>query len=469
MRFFEITLAIILALQFLLPLFMKGQSLISLSLTLFGILAIHLGIEGDRWQMIPLYSITIVLLAQWTYHLIKRKSNPTTPLKASRLRAGIGLTLSIISILPPILLPIPSTPTGPYKVGTLSMVLVDDNRYEIYSETPNQPRKLMVQLWYPAEVSKKAKVTTWMDDIDILGPAIAKYLELPSFFLDHIKYARAHSYLQAPLSNDFSKYPVLLFSHGWNGFRAQNTYQVEELASHGYIVIAPDHTFGAVASVFPDGTVAYNNPQALPTGTDIPDEDFQNTADVLGQQWAGDLSFILDYLGNFEDNIGSGITSNRLDFDRIGAFGHSTGGGAVIQFCGQDTRCKVIMGMDPYLDPVSSQLLESGLDIPVLGLFSEAWIKRGGRNEDQFTLLQTHTSNDVFKYWIKGTTHFDFSDLPAFSPLAHTLGLKGSINGPRALRIINDYTLDFFNHYLKESEVELLNESQKVYPEVISY
>lgn len=36
--------------------------------------------------------------------------------------------------------------------------------------------------------------------------------------------------------------PVLVFSHGYSGVRWQSSFFMEHLASHGYIVVAPDHT-----------------------------------------------------------------------------------------------------------------------------------------------------------------------------------------------------------------------------------
>jgi len=36
--------------------------------------------------------------------------------------------------------------------------------------------------------------------------------------------------------------PVLLFSHGYGGIRWQSIEITEHLATHGYIVVAPDHT-----------------------------------------------------------------------------------------------------------------------------------------------------------------------------------------------------------------------------------
>ena len=40
--------------------------------------------------------------------------------------------------------------------------------------------------------------------------------------------------------------PVLVFSHGNSGIRWQSPFFVEHLATHGYVVAAPDHTFNTV-------------------------------------------------------------------------------------------------------------------------------------------------------------------------------------------------------------------------------
>jgi alpha-beta hydrolase superfamily lysophospholipase len=49
---------------------------------------------------------------------------------------------------------------------------------------------------------------------------------------------------------------VLLFLEGATGFRQMNTFQVEELVSHGYVVAAIDQPGAAAAVVFPDGRQA---------------------------------------------------------------------------------------------------------------------------------------------------------------------------------------------------------------------
>ena len=81
------------------------------------------------------------------------------------------------------------------------------------------------------------------------------------------------------LAQCFDSWPVLVFSHGWDGMRYQNTVQMEALASNGYVVFAPEHAYGAVISVYPDGTKTYNKPGALPKG--VSDEEYQQAAIYL--------------------------------------------------------------------------------------------------------------------------------------------------------------------------------------------
>ena len=65
---------------------------------------------------------------------------------------------------------------------------------------------------------------------------------------------------------------------------------MEELASQGYVVVAPNHTYGAVLTVFPDDRVIFGL-------TEPPDDLPVTTAGRMGiRQWAADKQFILDQL-----------------------------------------------------------------------------------------------------------------------------------------------------------------------------
>ena len=49
--------------------------------------------------------------------------------------------------------------------------------------------------------------------------------------------------------------PVVLYSPGLHSDRSLGTVLIEELASHGYLVVAIDHTYDADQVEFPDGRV----------------------------------------------------------------------------------------------------------------------------------------------------------------------------------------------------------------------
>ena len=47
------------------------------------------------------------------------------------------------------------------------------------------------------------------------------------------------------MADDEPSYPVLIFLEGLGAFRQMSTFQVEELVSHGYIVVAIDQPYTA--------------------------------------------------------------------------------------------------------------------------------------------------------------------------------------------------------------------------------
>lgn len=187
----------------------------------------------------------------------------------------------------------------------------------------------------------------------------------------------------------------------------------------------------------------------------------------MGNQWAGDLSYILDNLENLGPNHPGGLLANHLDFTRVGVLGHSTGGGAAIQFCGSDERCQIALGMDPYMDPVSDQIQNQGLEQPYMAMFSKSWARENDRNNTVFNNFFSKGSGDGYHFYIEDTEHYDFTDMPAFSPLAPYLGLKGTLDGEQVSKIVNTYSLAFFDRYLKGETSVILDLPSAEFPEMI--
>ena len=431
--------------------------------TAFLVVLLHLAMEGYRWQMILVYVLTLFFT---TLAFFAGDIKPPVSYLTFRLAQGGALGLLAVSTALPILLPVPliPTPSGPYQAGTLIYELTDNSRREIYSGK-DEARRFMIQVWYPSETSSSDERAPWMADAKIFAPAIAAYINMPSFFLDHLALVKMPAYQESKVAKSTGPYPVILFSHGWNGFNAQNTSQALELASHGYIVIGIQHTYGAVISVFPDGTVAKNNPSALPEGA--PTEEYETAAHILSDQWAGDLGYTLDFM-QLQNNDSTGPFNDLLDLNLVGVYGHSTDGGAAIQFCGTDTRCKSLLGMDPFMRPVSYEVIDNGITQPSFFMFSQRWKDDvGSRNNELFNLFYPGVKEPLGVISIDGTAHYDFSDLPLLSPLAPQLGLKGPINGKRVTTIVNDYLLSFFDMTLKgESSTSLFESQSQKYEEV---
>jgi hypothetical protein len=88
------------------------------------------------------------------------------------------------------------------------------------------------------------------------------------------------------------------------------------------------------------------------------------------------------------------------------------------------------------------------------------------RNNELFSGFRTHIPATDAVMFIEGTAHYDFSDIPALTPLAPMLKLKGPINGERVQKIITTYVVAFFDDQFKGIATPLLNAESSDFPEV---
>lgn len=196
--------------------------------------------------------------------------------------------------------------------------------------------------------------------------------------------AVGHHLRAAPLATNQVRLPVLLYSHGLPGSRCHVSQMAEELASHGYVVVAPDH-HDCWASEFPDGRYLTGN-------------------------WSGDnagrfhdFEFLLDELARLDAS--DPVFAGRLDLDRLGVFGVSFGG-MVAEMCRRDDRLKCAA----LLDATNFQLPSAGLQKPLLAINApgSAFLTE---NESLFNKAVRNAT------WlqISGAQHLTFAD-PAWGP-----------------------------------------------------
>lgn len=477
MRTFETVEAIIVVLAVFLPVltgFRLRRGL--MSILLFAATFAQWVIEGYRWQIIILHIVAISLGIGdllWEERRVKG-------LRRFR-RAILGIPGVLIPMVLPIVLPIPElpVPSGPFEVGTQVFVISNPERIEAYGlpeaeENPDPelpleeeveeeeiPRRIVVQAWYPAKIPDGAVPQVWTPDLDVIGPALAERLGFPGFFLGHVDDVSSSSYPNAtPLSG---RVPVVLYSHGWTGFRTIAINQMESLASHGYLVLAADHVYGSIATRFPDtGEVVYLDPRALPDEEQTDPDDYEDAAEDLVEAFADDLVMILDEL-TLGDEGGFGTLALNADMENVGMFGHSTGGGGAARACLEDERCDAVVGFDAWVNPIPDRIVARELQIPSMFIRSDEW--RALPNDRR--LMGMSERSPFRSYWVGliGAAHNDFVLTPLFSPYAENLGLKGPIDGDRVLTILDDYLIGFFDRYLLRIGGAVLDDEPP--PEVI--
>ncbi|MGV9264935.1 alpha/beta hydrolase family protein [Kitasatospora sp. NPDC003701] len=351
----------------------------------------------------------------------------------------------------PVQLTLP-VPTGPYPVGTVELHLVDASRPDPVAG-PGHHRELMVGVWYPARDVERYPRAPWMR-ADVLRPFMAA-AGLP---VDAALAPLTAGHQGAPVRRTGGRLPVVVFSHGAHSHRGDHTVMVQELASHGFVVVAVDHTYDAFTA-FPDGRVL------------SPDRDLPMTP----VDFAADLRSVLDRV----EELAAGCNPDAghralpagllgaLDPHRIGAFGWSKGGTAVAHLMTGDRRVRAGLSLDGPMQP----RLTADLDRPFLLMTAE------------FTRAQQPA---VAEFWSRlrgwrlavqavGAVHSSYGDNQVLFPqLAKVIGMSdedlrgwiGTLDPARAVRIQQAYPLAFFDRFLRQGRGRLLDGPSADFPEV---
>jgi hypothetical protein len=279
--------------------------------------------------------------------------------------SALGMALFLASLGLPAAVPVFhfTSPTGQFGIGTTTYHWVDTVRPEPITADPADHRELMAQVWYPATPDPDAARAPYIADAGTVTPALAELTGLPPFLFSHFRYVTTNAVADAPVADAAGTYPVLVFLSGLYGFRSVSTFQIEELVSHGYVVVGLDQP-GVVAAVrFPDGRQIRNLPfdvidpladQSIEPQPSTPVLNGIPQPDGLVPFFAQDVRFALDQLSAVNVADPNRVLSGHLDLARAAVLGVSLGGRIAAEACRIDDRIRACLVMD---DPVPADVV----------------------------------------------------------------------------------------------------------------
>ncbi len=215
-------------------------------------------------------------------------------------------------------------------------------------------RELPIETWYPAEEGSRGR--------DLHEDSHDRYRVMPA-----APEVGQHAVRDAEA--EAGRFPLVVFSHGWGGHRRQTTHLCTHLASHGYAVVAVDHTGNTLLDMMMMVAQMRGAPEPPDAGA------------VMGrfaEDRPRDASFVIDRALAGD----AGLSADQLDGDRVAITGHSFGGWTTLATAGRDARVRAALPLAPAggstpltadgPNPLADALdLEWDREVPVLYLVAE--------------------------------------------------------------------------------------------------
>lgn len=293
---------------------------------------------------------------------------------------------------------------GGYDVGVTTYYFHDDSRN----------RNLTTEVWFPAKITDNARKEVYYGLIE------------------------GNAYRYAEKSNSAAPYPLIVFSHGNQGVRVQSIFYTEYLASHGYVVAAPDHQYNTLWD--------YDESQMGMSAFDRPK----------------DVSFIIDMVFELSAS-GDEFLSGMIDTKRVGVTGHSYGGYTALASAGgklggdidlSDSRISASVPLAPGIFAFFGEDGIANITIPTMIIGGSADITVPFDEEDLpiFNAL----NSPAYLIEIMGAGHFSFTDICGLDFLYDVVGNViddgcGPDNIPyeEVHKVTNIFATAFFGKYLK--------------------
>lgn len=462
------------------------------------LLAALVGMFDYRWQVagggLIATGLLLIILINRLRGVPPRKKLPWISGPIIVLFSTLGL--SLIYFFPIRDLPAPS---GPHPVGVSEFELSDKDRKGTFADGPDEPRRLLVRVWYPADNVLGLDPRTYFTDAEMDTTATgAGVLVGAPFMLKAARHIVTNAYPDAPILTEVNRIetllPTIFFSHGFTSFAGQNTILMEELASHGYVVFSIHHTYESTPVVFNNGDVISMDPalskmienaKAAGGPPEMSEARMnayhgatiairhkghrQNLEEMIKSEerlavlstpaWIADKKFVLDQLqhNNVPEKILAITASSNLN--NTGHVGMSFGGVATTGFCMEDPRCSAAINIDG--GEFNNKTFGENIPVPFMMLYSDYRnlaqmmglgedVKSYGFNDFAYERPETASlRSDVDRFLIVDGFHMAMTDYTWFIRRPLRNPILGALEASTILSIQRDFTLGFFDRHLR--------------------
>jgi len=310
-------------------------------------------------------------------------------------------------------------PTGSASVGTLTF------------ELPVESRRLVLQVWYPAEPTSRCTHLPYMD----ARTAHAKTADGEQPAVDFSTTVAVNACTGAAPAAAGAPFPVVLFSHGIGATRFSYQSLYEDLASRGYAVVAIQHPTGARYTAYADGSAVSFDAETSWTEDQAARK---RRIDSGLEEWRLDSRAVLARLESLKPGDTSALAplAGRLDLGRIGYAGHSFGGATAMIAATSDPRIRAVANLDGRFPSPEEPVLKQ----PLLALWSSP--RQAARPPKPTDVIAQ----------IAGATHITFGDqtllAETFEP-APTKPDPAALRGLAGIAITRAALGDFFDCTLR--------------------
>ena len=323
---------------------------------------------------------------------------------------------------------------GPFPVGVTTFTTMTKG-------FRGQNRILVVDAWYPATEEFRDAPFDWID-LRARAPEWARDsipdVDIPPIETNYVR--------DADMRKADGPYPMVIFSHGAYGVRFQSVFFTAYLASHGYVVVAPDHPDNCLFDLFVQG--GYSMEEVVNSAFDRP-FDIAHLIDLMTQRNEKKYDF-------FEGVV---------DLENIGVSGHSFGGYVSFVMALVDSRVKAILPMAPstQLLPPQGHFVEE-ITVPVM-IMADKLDKTIGEVEQEMEAPYYLVPPPKYYFELLTGGHYTFTDICILDleKAAHEMGITDAedaltdgcadFNIPTEIAhpIIRQFGIGFFNRHLRHS------------------